>query len=109
MCSQSRRSFMTMSGLKSTSSDSCWQLNNDNKAKKKKEDIVAGRAHYLSDHIARHSVWKMGLALPPRERGLSNVNKLTRNIGEQTFPEAISAVKSQPPIVSFRICDFRPT
>lgn len=67
MCSQSRRSFMTKSGLKSTSSDSCWQLNKGNKAKKN-EDIVAGQAHYLSDHIAQYSVWKMRLALPPRER-----------------------------------------
>ena len=35
---------------------------------KKNEDIVAGQAHYLSDHIAQYSVWKMRLALPPRER-----------------------------------------
>lgn len=106
-CSRSCRPFATQSGLKSTCCDSCWQLNNSNKAEN--EDMVAGQGHHLSDHITRYSVWEMGLALLSTERGLSKVSKLTRNRADQTFPEAVSAVKSQPPIASFQICDFRPT
>lgn len=40
---------------------------------------------------------------------MSKVNKLTRERAEWTFPEGINAVKSQPPLVPFEICDYRPT